>query len=242
MEGREMKTVLITSGGTKIAIDKVRSITNMSNGTLGTKMAKTYLEMGYRVIFFRSEASKSPMTAKIDLMEGTLASNATTFNNMLLFWKEHRNYFTEVTYKSFDDYQSGLQKMISFFNPDTIILAAAVSDYAPKTVVDGKIRSKGDLNIELEPLPKVISKVREWAGKNTFIVGFKLLVGASLEELESAAIESKINNKLDMVCANDLTSILSGNHTLRVLNNSLFNDIVADNLGRYIIAKNSEKI
>lgn len=231
-----MKTVLITSGGTAIKIDKVRSITNMSNGTLGSKMAGEYLRKGYRVIFFRSEKSKSPMTATINLMEEDADFNTGKFNERLAFWKKYRNYFTEITYKTFDDYNTGLKKMIDFFAPDTIILAAAVSDYAPETVVDGKIRTKGDLTIELTPLPKVISSVREWAGEKAFIVGFKLLVGASNQELDEAAKESLKKNKLDVVCANDLNSILNGSHILRVLHENSFFEVTADNLANRIMA------
>lgn len=231
-----MKTVLITSGGTKIPIDKVRSITNMSNGTLGSQMAETYLKQGYRVIFLRSEKSKSPMTVNIDLMDDAISQNTNKFNDKVMLWNEYRNYFTEITYKTFDDYEVGLKKAIDFFHPDTIILAAAVSDYAPKTVVAGKIRIKGDLNIELTPLPKLISGVREWAGDKAFIVGFKLLVGSTEDELYDAAKESLDKNKLNAVCANDLTSILSGNHKLNVLSENECREVISHNLGRYLIS------
>jgi phosphopantothenoylcysteine synthetase/decarboxylase len=42
--------ILITSGGTKIPIDTVRDITNMSTGTFGTKIAEECLRKGHDVL------------------------------------------------------------------------------------------------------------------------------------------------------------------------------------------------
>ena len=39
--------VLITSGGTKVPIDTVRHIGNMSSGTFGAKIAFQLLELGH---------------------------------------------------------------------------------------------------------------------------------------------------------------------------------------------------
>jgi phosphopantothenoylcysteine synthetase/decarboxylase len=108
---------------------------------------------------------------------------------------------------------------IYYENPksfDIIILAAAVSDYGT-VPVDGKIRTKDNLNIELQPLPKVISKIRGIVGEKTKIVGFKLLVNSTKEELEASARDSLIKNNLDMVIANDLRDIKSNNHKLLIV-------------------------
>lgn len=209
--------ILITSGGTKIPIDKVRSITNMSNGTLGAKMATSALYYGHEVIFMKAEKSKSPMQVTIDLAKDGLTAAEQQFRAVKSCWNGSYQRYREHTYKTFDDYQSLLPQLITLYKPDVIILAAAVSDYAPKTVVNGKIRSGNDLNIELQPLPKCISTVRLNAPV-AFIIGFKLLVDSTHDDLIAAARHSLKTNDLDLVCANNLNTILEGNHTLYMVN------------------------
>ncbi len=205
--------ILITSGGTKIPIDKVRSITNMSNGTLGAKMATSALYYGHEVIFMKAEKSKSPMQVTIDLAKDGLAAAENRFNEVKSCWNSMYQRYREHTYKTFEDYQTMLPQLITLYKPDVIVLAAAVSDYAPKKVVDGKIRSGNDLTIELQPLPKCISTVRLGA-PDAFIIGFKLLVDSTHDELINAARYSLETNDLDLVCANDLSTILEGKHIL----------------------------
>lgn len=209
--------VLITSGGTKIPIDSVRHIGNMSNGTLGAKLAKSALIGGNEVFFFRAEKSKSPMSVNVDLMNQSMIEASTAFQETVEMAQEYGHKYTEITYKTFDDYQTKLPQIIALYKPDVIILAAAVSDYAPETVVNGKIRTKDNLNIPLVPLPKVISSVRGWAGDKAKIIGFKLLVDVSQEELIGAAFDSLKKNRLDLVCANDLRTILNGEHMLHLV-------------------------
>lgn len=61
--------VLITSGGTKVPIDPVRDITNMSSGTFGSKIATEFLKTGQHVSFVMAEKSKTPFTFHRDLYE-----------------------------------------------------------------------------------------------------------------------------------------------------------------------------
>jgi len=204
--------ILITSGGTKIPIDTVRSITNMSHGTLGSRMAEEFLKAGHDVLFFRAEGSKSPFTKTIDLINQDYCPGE--FEEWYRTRKPFWDHYGEFSYKTFEDYQSELENIIKQHKPDMIILAAAVSDYGVENPMQGKIRTKGDLSIPLKPLPKIISNVREWAGDKAIIVGFKLLVDVKEEELIASAKDSLTKNKLDYVCANDLRSILNGNHML----------------------------
>lgn len=210
--------ILITSGGTKIPIDTVRSITNMSHGTLGSRMAKECLEAGHEVIFFRAEGSKSPMSMNADFMHYDDSNSGV--EKLKRFYLTYKDNYTEETYKTFEDYKFGLEEIIFYTKPDVIILASAVSDYGVEAPMQGKIRTKDNLSINLTPLPKVISSVREWAGEEAIIVGFKLLVDSTEEELISEAMKSLVNNKLDYVCANDLRTILNGDHRLWLIDKS----------------------
>jgi len=61
--------VLITSGGTKVPIDKVRFITNMSSGTFGSRIALEALMTGNDVIFLHAEKSKTPFSGVVDVID-----------------------------------------------------------------------------------------------------------------------------------------------------------------------------
>lgn len=173
--------ILITSGGTKIPIDKVRSITNMSNGTFGSQIADSFncsKEDYLDIRFLMAKKSKFPKLQ----------------TRMIPYF-----------YETFWEYKDQLDKQLEE-KPDIIILAAAVSDYEVENYINGKIRSKDELTIKLKPLPKLISTVREKC-PNSLICGFKLLVNSTKEELLTAAYNSIIKNKVDLVIANDLSTI-----------------------------------
>jgi len=185
--------VLVTSGGTKIPIDRVRSITNMSKGTFGSKIAEVFMGNGHQVDFLMAKDSRMPTRIKPGMLQDVL------------------------TYVTFEEYENGLHCCLDGY-PDIVILAAAVSDYGVENYVDGKIRSNEDeLIIRLKKLPKLISKVRGIAPK-TFIVGFKLLVDSTEQELKEAMYNSYTSNRLNMVIGNDLRDIKNDNHTLMILN------------------------
>ena len=51
--------ILITSGGTKVSIDRVRSITNMSQGTFGSRIADAFFSKGLAAFRTGNEHEKS---------------------------------------------------------------------------------------------------------------------------------------------------------------------------------------
>jgi phosphopantothenate-cysteine ligase len=230
--------ILITSGGTKIPIDTVRSITNMSSGTLGTRMAKEFLEAGHEVIFFKAEGSKSPMSLNADFYQD--GNTNAKIEELKRFYLSYRHVYSEYVYKTFEDYKNGLEKCIKWANPDMVILASAVSDYAPKQVMNGKIRTKDNLTIELEPLPKVIASVRDWAGEKAIVVGFKLLVDVDAIELLREALASLSKNSLDFVCANDLKTLQQGNHTLWLCDKEQFEKVSHTKLTARLLGRINE--
>lgn len=214
-----MMRILITSGGTKVPIDDVRDITNMSQGTFGSKIAAEALNQGHEVYYFVSRDGKTPFQYKCDFNE---KPSDISLNEQICDWKDkwkwceiHRGMYHERKYKTFDDYRDGLNSLIAFSNPDIIILAAAVSDYVTNPA-EGKIRSSSDMTINLRPAEKIISAVKGWA-PDALLVGFKLLVGASQEELIAAAWSSITKNRCDVVVANDLNELRAGNHQLTIV-------------------------
>ena len=97
--------VLITSGGTKVKIDMVRNISNMSKGTFGSKIAYEFLDReNYDVTFLMAKDSKYPN------QNGSYG------------------YRKLVEYVTFEDYERLLNIYLDE-KPDIIVLAAAVSDY-----------------------------------------------------------------------------------------------------------------
>jgi phosphopantothenoylcysteine synthetase/decarboxylase len=214
--------VLITSGGTKVKIDMVRHIGNMSSGTFGSRIALEALKRDHDVTFLKAKGSKDPFTPELpDRALGIVEYDMIledARDNHSLYGKK----FNVVTYEDFYDYQDKLYKLIENDNYDSIVLAAAVSDYGVKNYVDGKIRSKdSEMNIELDVLPKVISGVRSRSmNPNAYIVGFKLLVNSTDSELIYNATKQLYNNKLDLVVANDLRDIKCGDHRLHLVSDS----------------------
>lgn len=203
--------ILITSGGTKVAIDPVRSITNMSKGTFGSKIAKTALDCHCEVYYLISEGGRSPFTCSPDFYN---MSGVDDVNSQREWCNEVRDKYTEVRYNSFSDYKQKLKEAINTWKPNVIILAAAVSDYIT-TPHSTKIRTSDQLTIHLEPAEKIISNVRTWA-PNSYIVGFKLLVDAKTIDLQIDSLKSIRDNDCDMVVANDLKSLKSGNHNILI--------------------------
>lgn len=202
------KKILITSGGTKIKIDRVRSITNMSKGTFGSQIAESFAKVNQNIpiTYLGAYESKMPFfQIRIEKKNG---------ENQKVGYDSVNNLINIVAYETFEDYQNKLFSLIKEEKPDIIILAAAVSDYGVENYVDGKIRTTSDdMVIRLKPLPKLISKVRELA-PNSFIVGFKLLVDSTEDELKEACVNSMKTNRLNMIVGNDLRDIQQNDHTL----------------------------
>ncbi len=91
----------------------------------------------------------------------------------------------------------------NFDQCDCLIMAAAVSDYAPVRTSKKKMKkSASDLTVKLKPTSDILA----WAGKNK---KGRIVVGFALEDeklLERA--EQKLTDKnLDMIVANSLSSI-----------------------------------
>ncbi len=204
--------VLITSGGTKIPIDDVRHIGNLSNGTFGSKIATEFLKIPQsQVCFLRAERSESPFSMRVDLNKSSSIADDLKYEDMKRFWYETKERYDEVQYKTFDDYYKNFMYLLGDARPDVIILAAAASDYDVENKVKGKLRSKEDLTIKMKPLPKIISKVRKEM-PDAVLVGFKLMVDSKGTELIDGAKRSCEENGCDFVVANDLRNIQDGNH------------------------------
>lgn len=208
--------MLLTSGGTRTPIDEVRHVGNLSNGTFGCHLCNAILKRGHETIFIHAKGSKTPHECRINLIEINQIDGVNKLMRQYEFLDNVKGKYYPFQYQTFDDYKRSLFHQLSLFKPDVVILAAAVSDYAP-VQKKGKISSElKKMVVEFEQTPKLIRLIREVCPK-TFLVGFKLLVGSTSEQLLEAMKKQMDDTKANMVVGNDLRDIKASNHRLTIL-------------------------
>jgi len=209
--------VLLTSGGTKVPIDRVRSITNMSRGTFGAKIARQFLLFpDVSLTYLGAKEFRMPFSIHEDFAESEGYDAIQTVVDRAVQYANCAERYRQITYKTFDDYANRLRECLNLptnMLPDVVVLTAAVSDYVVSNPIDGKVRSRDDLEIQLEKAPKLIREIKE-RHPNCKLIGFKLLVDSNDEELILAAQDSIKKNGCDLVVANDLRDIRAGKHRL----------------------------
>ena len=203
--------ILLTSGGTRTKIDEVRHVGNLSSGTFGRHLCNALLWMGHDVTFLYAKGSKCPHELRLDLR--TVGSLET--EDALAWFLRIEEKYHPIAYDDFDDYAAKLKECLKQ-SPEVVVLAAAVSDYAP-VPAEGKISSELDeMTIRMVKTPKLIRGIREVLPK-CFLVGFKLLVDSTDEQLEHAMGEQKHKAAVDLVVGNDLRDIKANQHKLTLL-------------------------
>lgn len=164
------KKIIITAGPTYEAIDPVRFIGNHSSGKMGYDIAEAAASEGAEVILV---SGPTHLQAK---QEGITVINVISAEEMYTACHTH------------------------FKEADTVIAAAAVADYRPKTVAAQKIKkSDSHLTIELEKTKDILASLGE-IKKAQFLIGFAL---ETENEIENA--KQKIQKKnLDLIVLNSL--------------------------------------
>lgn len=177
------RNVLITSGGTSVPIDAVRSITNHSTGKTGAAIAEVFFGLGYSVTLLTAKSSLRP---KLDE------------------FSENRLEITE--YETFADLQNSLNSCLANVDFDVVIHAAAVSDYSlADGPTEGKIDSSGEIVLRLKKNPKLLDLIRQ-RSKNTHvkIVGFKFTADGSAVDSEARAKKIADSGTVDFLVTNEL--------------------------------------
>lgn len=187
--------IIITSGGMKQRIDPVRSIVNSSTGALAFEILKATLENNHVFYLYgpKCKLLDDPRVTNIAI-NGPIE----LYDTMTRLLKEH---------------QIG-----------AVVNAMAVADYVPvatftkqelergveEAIQDKKIDSSHDeLYVKLKRAPKTLDAVKA-VSPATFLVGFKLLSQVEDQELIAAAMKMKNRASADLVVANDLYQIRSG--------------------------------
>jgi phosphopantothenoylcysteine synthetase/decarboxylase len=233
--------ILITSGGTKVPIDPVRDITNMSHGTFGSQIAHAALEAGAHVHYMISKGGRTPFSITSDFYQNKDWTGALNdFARVHNFANAHNGKYHEYPYRDLAEYAEALEANVKYIKPEVVILAAAVSDYYVLNPCAAKIRDPEQLTVELAPAPKLIRMVKQWC-PTTFLVGFKLLVDQT-DDLVSAMVEQVAKSNCDMVVGNDLSAIKAGRHEIMILKASdssctKHTDNLADTVIKTILAE-----
>lgn len=195
--------ILITSGGTSEAIDRVRSITNHSTGQLGKITAERFLAAGHSVTLVTTKSAVKP-TDHDQLTVHEITNVASLKDCLGALIPHHDVLIHSMAISDYTPvYMTGLEEAEQ---------AEYLSDLLTKTNTQAKISSKDEVQVLLlKKTPKIISLVKEWK-PSIQLIGFKLLVDVSKEELLSVARDSLVKNKADYILANDLIQIGPNQH------------------------------
>jgi phosphopantothenoylcysteine synthetase/decarboxylase len=119
-----------------------------------------------------------------------------------------------VSYRTYEDFTSKLTYLLKTSSYDTIVHAAAVSDYHVEAGdrSTGKIESGEEVVLRLVPNPKILPRLRDMAVNRPLVVGFKLTVGVDEAEGIRRAAAVLNTGAVDMVVWNDLEGLSLNRH------------------------------
>jgi phosphopantothenate-cysteine ligase len=212
--------VLVTGGGTTAPIDDVRTITNISTGRFAAAISESCLDRGARVWHVHAPSAQLPLArlARFEFETADPAAEVERLRRLHQHWLSVRDrlHLIPLQTGTVADYARTVQHLLQSHAIDIAFLAMAVSDYEPVPYV-GKTHSReGELMIRCLRTPKVIRSVRDWA-PGVYLVGFKLVSRLTTNALILRAEASGQINRADLTVANDLQSLLAGQHSVHLV-------------------------
>jgi phosphopantothenoylcysteine decarboxylase/phosphopantothenate--cysteine ligase len=176
--------VIVTSGATREPIDSVRFVSNVSSGRTGAAICEALVARGFGV--FQVHGQESALAQRV----------------------ARREAFTDHT--SLDTI---LRRLLRDSSVGAVIHAAAVGDFAVAAPATVKLESGHPLTLEFKPTPKIIDRIRGYAGSDELLlVGFKLTHEADPEAQVRAARELMVRSKARYVVQNDATTLGTEQH------------------------------
>ena len=202
--------ILITSGGTSEKIDRVRSITNHSTGQLGKIIAETFIDKGDQVTLVTTPNAVRP-AAHPNLTIVQIENVAELHKSLEPLVHTHDVLIHAMAVSDYTPvYMTGLE---------TVAASSDMAEFLDKTNSESKISSQDDVQVLfLKKTPKIISLVKKW-NPDIRLIGFKLLVDVSDEELLKTARASLVKNQAEIIVANDLTEISNQEHKAYLVGN-----------------------
>lgn len=172
----EGKTVVITAGPTREAIDPVRYISNHSSGKMGYAIAQAAVDAGAKTILISGPTALSTP-------EHVEKVNVTSAQEM---------------------YRASLDAVAR--GCDIFIASAAVADFRPINIAEQKIKktSEDAMTIYMVKNPDIVAAIADHKTTNNnqpFVVGF----AAETQNLVEYAKSKLAKKKLDMIIANDIS-------------------------------------
>jgi phosphopantothenate-cysteine ligase len=223
-ENTAKNIVLVTSGGTTVPLENntVRFIDNFSAGTRGATSAEYFLEKGYAVIFLHREFSLLPYSRHYSHTTNCFLDYMIEDNNKVEINPEYaeemltvlRKYKTARESKSLlllpfttvNQYLYTLKtisEMLQTIDCHALFyLAAAVSDFflpqsrMPTHKIQSNEQDGGKLIVNLEQVPKFLSRLVENWAPSAMIVSFKLETDSSILIKKAKAALDKYQHQL----------------------------------------------
>ena len=162
--------VLITAGGTREPIDRVRVVSNRSSGKMGRAIAREAWRRG---------AGVTVVAANVDEVEPGVR------------W---------VPVETYAELEEATMRLAA--EADALVMSAAVSDFTPAEVHEGKIRRGGrkEMDLKLVATGDILAAVRE-RNPELFMVGFAATHGDPVPD----AREKLERKGVDLVVGNDVS-------------------------------------
>lgn len=172
----EGKTVLVTAGGTREALDPVRYLANRSSGRQGVAIAAAAARRG----------------AKVELLAANIAADV-----LALLPPEVQ--VDEVS--SARELSAACQQAAA--SADVIVMAAAVADYRPAATSESKRKKTGDsLTLELVENPDILRELVRAKRPGQIIIGFAAETGDEQKTAVQYGIEKARRKGADMLAIN----------------------------------------
>lgn len=166
------KKVLITAGPTLEPIDPVRFISNHSSGKMGYRLAEEAKRLGASVCLISGPSNETLIETGIDLVSVSTSD------------------------------QMEKEVMSRYQNSDIVIMAAAISDYTPKSYSNKKIKKESEskvLTIDLKKTNDILFNLGKLK-KNQLLIGFALENNNEIKNAKKKLIEKN----LDIIVLNSL--------------------------------------
>lgn len=172
--------ILVTAGPTREPIDAVRFISNHSSGHMGLALASVAKALGHSTTLLLASA--------VHHADERSLSN------------------TSSSIERFDSVAQLKQRLtLHWPNHDVLIMAAAVADYRPRTIVEGKLRRLNEgLTVRLEPTPDLVAMMAAQKRPDQTVIAFALEEPMNLEQ---QAVQKLHRKGVDAIVANPLVTL-----------------------------------
>lgn len=213
--------IIITSGGTSEKIDEVRKITNMSTGSLGSKIAENLMEdiSNIEIFFVTNKDMILPQGSSkikfkyIDDTNDVLNTMKEIISENKIDFVIHSMAISDYTVDKIvteDVIKDVLDRYLNI-NNRTVYKTEDMYKYLMDNIygVDNskKISSNNNnLFLNLVKTPKIVDLIKK-LDNNIELISFKLLNGVTEEELIEVATKQLKRTNSSVVIANDLVNI-----------------------------------